>query len=138
MKLHLLALTTYWFTLVDPEGPVFSSVLDEFEDLEVKTGRCVSLLHKFPEQYSLVQTLAILGQSIVDDRKTQKVVLKALSRYNVQTAVPTCREYVFATDIQGMVRDGSPEAPLEQRMHVTINDDKSIRINYSRVKRQGS
>ncbi|KAJ1719108.1 hypothetical protein LPJ53_006068, partial [Coemansia erecta] len=132
-KLHSLgkkiALKVDW-SLVDPESSVFSSILDEFEDLEVKTGRCVSLLHKFPEQYSLVQTLVIQGQATVDDRKTQKVVLKALSRYNVQTAVPTCREYVFATDIQGMFRDGTLEAPLEQRMHVTINDDKSIRINY--------
>ncbi|KAJ2391854.1 hypothetical protein GGI05_002830, partial [Coemansia sp. RSA 2603] len=139
-KLHALgkkiALKVNW-SAVDPESSVFSSILDEFEDLEVKTGRCVSLLHKFPEQYSLVQTLVTHGQATVDDRKTQKVVLKALSKYNVQTAVPTCREYVFATDLQGMVRDGSPEAPLEQRMHVTINDDKSIRINYSRIKRQG-
>ncbi|KAJ2779343.1 hypothetical protein GGI15_003907 [Coemansia interrupta] len=140
-KLHSLgkkiALKVNWST-ADPESSVFSSILDEFEDLEVKTGRCVSLLHKFPEQYSLVQTLVTRGQATVDDRKTQKVVLKALSRYNVQTAAPTCREYVFTTDLRGMVRDGPREAPLEQRMHVTIGDDKSIRVNYSRVKRQAS
>ncbi|KAJ1819035.1 hypothetical protein LPJ75_001285, partial [Coemansia sp. RSA 2598] len=119
---------------VDPESPVFSSIMDDFEDLEVKTGRCVSLLHKFPEQYSLVEALVEHGQAVVDDRRIQKVVLKALSKYNILTAVPARREYVFTSNLpgQGAGRsDATSGAPLLQRMYVSADDDKSIRVNYS-------
>ncbi|KAJ2788321.1 hypothetical protein GGI18_003025, partial [Coemansia linderi] len=67
------------WTTADPENSMFSSLMDDLEDLEVQTSRCVSLLHKFPEQYSLVQALVANGQATVDDRKVQKAVLKALS-----------------------------------------------------------
>ncbi|KAI7831985.1 hypothetical protein BX661DRAFT_204269 [Kickxella alabastrina] len=77
-----IAFQVNW-SAVDPESSVFSSIMDDLEDLEVQTSRCVSLLHKFPEQYSLVQALVGRGQAIVEDRRVQKIVLKALSKYNI-------------------------------------------------------
>ncbi|KAJ2594404.1 hypothetical protein GGF39_004214, partial [Coemansia sp. RSA 1721] len=120
--LHLgkkIALQVNWLA-VDPESPVFSSIMDDFEDLEVKTGRCVSLLHKFPEQYSLVEALVEHGQAVVDDRKIQKVVLKSLSKYNILTAVPARREYIFTSNLLGLSAAGleADGAPLLQRMYV--------------------
>ncbi|KAJ1643429.1 hypothetical protein LPJ64_004792 [Coemansia asiatica] len=133
--LHLgkkIALQVNWLS-VDPESPVFSSIMDDIEDLEVKTGRCVSLLHKFPEQYLLVEALVEHGQAVVDDRRIQKVVLKSLSKYNILTAVPARREYVFTSSLlgPGAGKSEAASSPLVQRMYVAADDDKSIRVNYT-------
>ncbi|KAJ2489243.1 hypothetical protein IWW37_004169 [Coemansia sp. RSA 2050] len=134
------------WTAPDPENSMFSSLMDDLEDLEVQTSRCVSLLHKFPEQYSLVQALVANGQATVDDRKVQKVVLKALSRYNISSTAPTRREYVLSSNLLGLrpvVDAGSAkfdylaaESAVQQRMYVAIDDDRSIRVVYGRVKAQ--
>ncbi|KAI8321321.1 hypothetical protein GQ54DRAFT_276210 [Martensiomyces pterosporus] len=122
---------------VDPESPIYSSLLDGLEDLEVQASRCISLLHKFPEQYSLVERLVTCGRATVDDRKEQRVVLKSLSKHGISTMAPTRREYVFssqAPDLQPV----SDSNATTQRMHVAIEDDKSIRVVHSRVKVQGT
>ncbi|KAJ2740979.1 hypothetical protein GGI20_005502 [Coemansia sp. BCRC 34301] len=127
------------WTAVDPENAMFSSLMDDLEDLEVQTSRCVSLLHKFPEQYALVQTLVSCGQAIVDDRKVQKVVLKALARYNISGMAPTRREYVLSSDLLGLKPTTKADsAAQQQRMYVAIDDDRSIRVVYGRVKVQGT
>ncbi|KAJ1669812.1 tRNA dimethylallyltransferase, mitochondrial, partial [Coemansia sp. RSA 25] len=122
---------------VDPENSVFSSIMDDLEDLEVQTSRCVSLLHKFPEQYLLVQALVASGQATVDDRKVQKVVLKALARYNISSMAPSRREYVLSSNLLGLQPTaGGDSAVQQQRMYVAIDDDRSIRVVYGRVKVQ--
>ncbi|KAJ2832866.1 hypothetical protein GGI24_001068 [Coemansia furcata] len=133
------------WTAADPENSVFSSIMDDLEDLEVQTSRCVSLLHKFPEQYVLVQALVAGGQATVDDRKVQKVVLKALSRYNISSMAPTRREYVLSSNLLGLKPAGSSgpdhmsaDPEVRQRMYVAIDDDRSIRVVSGRVKVQGT
>ncbi|KAJ1891338.1 hypothetical protein LPJ66_006972 [Kickxella alabastrina] len=141
-----IAFQVNW-SAVDPESSVFSSIMDDLEDLEVQTSRCVSLLHKFPEQYSLVEALVGRGQAMVEDRKVQKIVLKALSKYNISTVAPACREYAFTSNLLGLRPDcgasvntemSSADVSVHQRMYVTIEEDKSIRVSYTRVKTQGS
>ncbi|KAJ2468405.1 tRNA dimethylallyltransferase, mitochondrial [Coemansia sp. RSA 2322] len=129
------------WTSVDPENPVFSSMMDDLEDLEVQTSRCVSLLHKFPEQYALVQALVSEGQALIDDRNVQKVVLKALSRFSILTAAPSRREYVLSSNLLGLEPATSAtsavpgvaarDPAMQQRMYVAIEDDKSIRVVYA-------
>ncbi|KAJ2610383.1 hypothetical protein H4S08_003634 [Coemansia sp. RSA 1365] len=119
----------------DPDDSVYGSVMDDLEALEVQTSRCVSLLCKFPGQYSLVETLVQQGRAIVDDRNTQKVVLKALSKYNILSATPARREYVFSANLYDTSVD---DLDVPQRMHVIIDDTKSIRVVYCRTKAQGT
>ncbi|KAJ2864457.1 hypothetical protein GGH94_002909 [Coemansia aciculifera] len=136
------------WTAADPENSMFSSIMDDLEDLEVQTSRCVSLLHKFPEQYLLVQALVASGQATVDDRRVQKVVLKALSRYNISSIAPTRREYVLSSNLLGLkpaITAGSvgsdhfpADTAVQQRMYVAIDDDRSIRVVSGRVKVQGA
>ncbi|KAJ2903288.1 hypothetical protein GGI21_004449, partial [Coemansia aciculifera] len=128
------------WSAVDPENSMFSAIMDDLEDLEVQTSRCVSLLHKFPEQYLLVQALVASGQAAVDDRKVQKVVLKALARYNISSMAPTRREYVLSSDLLGLkpASELDSASPQMQRMYVAIDDERSIRVVYSRAKVQGT
>ncbi|KAJ2805187.1 hypothetical protein H4R20_002192 [Coemansia guatemalensis] len=119
----------------DPDDSAYGSVMDDLEELEVQTSRCVSLLCKFPGQYSLVETLVQQGRAIVDDRNMQKVVLKALSKYNILSATPARQEYVFSADLHDANVDG---LDVPQRMHVVIDDTKSIRVVYCRTKAQGT
>ncbi|KAJ2714979.1 hypothetical protein H4R19_001450 [Coemansia spiralis] len=105
---------------VGPDSTVFGSLLDDLERLEVQTSRCVSLLSKFPAQYALVEAVVQRGRAAVGTRDAQKVVLRALSRFSILAAAPACREYTFTADL-----DGAP-----QRMHVAIEDDRSIRVMY--------
>ncbi|KAJ2079469.1 hypothetical protein H4R24_003767 [Coemansia sp. RSA 988] len=119
----------------DPDDTVYGSIMDDLEELEVQTSRCVSLLCKFPGQYSLVETLVQQGRAIVDDRNMQKIVLKALSKYSILSAAPVRREYVFSADLCDANLDGL-EVP--QRMNVIIDDTKSIRVVYCRTKAQGT
>ncbi|PIA18390.1 hypothetical protein COEREDRAFT_79863 [Coemansia reversa NRRL 1564] len=119
----------------DPDDSVYGSVMDDLEALEVQTSRCVSLLCKFPGQYSLVETLVQQGRAIVDDRNMQKAVLKALSKYNILSATPARREYVFSANLYDTNVDG---LDVPQRMHVIIDDAKSIRVVYCRTKTQGT
>ncbi|KAJ2767996.1 hypothetical protein IWQ57_003722 [Coemansia nantahalensis] len=107
---------------VSPDSPVFGALLDDLEDLEVQTSRCVSLLAKFPAQYALVDAVVQNGRAAVTARDAQKVVLRALSRFDILSAAPARREYTFTADLAG--------AP--QRMHVVIEDDRSIRVVYGR------
>ncbi|KAJ2825324.1 hypothetical protein IWW50_002905 [Coemansia erecta] len=115
------------WTNADPDNPMYGSIMDDLEDLEVQTSRCVSLLSKLPGQHSLVETLVMCGQAVVDDRAAQKTVLKALSKFNILTAQPTCREYVFTAKLH-------QNSEACQRMYVSIDDDKAIRVVYSRAK----
>ncbi|KAI9479011.1 Rab3 GTPase-activating protein catalytic subunit-domain-containing protein [Coemansia mojavensis] len=107
---------------VDADSPAYSSIMDCLENLEVQASRCVSLLGKFPGQYALVEQLVMYGQAMVDNRNAQKVVLKALSKYNILTSQPSNREYVFT-----LAKHAS------QQMYVAINDESSIRVVYNRA-----
>ncbi|KAJ1731251.1 hypothetical protein LPJ61_002620 [Coemansia biformis] len=114
---------------VDPDSAVFGSLMDDLEDLEVQTSRCVSLLCKFPGQYTLVEAVVQRGRASVATRDAQKVVLRALSKFNILSAAPARREYVFTADLKS-ADAACPGVP--QRMHVAIEDDKSIRVVYAR------
>ncbi|KAJ2161074.1 hypothetical protein GGF46_001745 [Coemansia sp. RSA 552] len=127
------ALHTDW-SAKDPDSPVYGLLMDDLEDLEVMASRCVSLLCKFPGQYVLVETLVKQGQVIVDDRSSQKAVLKALAKSNILTSVPASREYVFTADLQ--TRNDPAVPKLEQRMYTAITDDRSIRVVYGRSSTQ--
>ncbi|KAJ1846622.1 hypothetical protein LPJ70_001949 [Coemansia sp. RSA 2708] len=116
---------------VDSDSPEYASLLDGLEDLEVHTSRCVSLLAKLPAQYALVEALVTHGHAIVDDRAAQKTVLKTLAQFNILTAQPTSREYVFTARLQN-------NADAEQQMYVAIDDDRSIRVVYGRSTAQTS
>ncbi|KAJ2557587.1 hypothetical protein EV175_001255 [Coemansia sp. RSA 1933] len=129
-----IAVKVDWST-IDPESPVYSSIMDDLEELEVQTSRCVSLLYKFPEQYRLVEALVEDGQAIVDDRNVQKAVFKALSKHsNIMAASPESREYVFSADLPGVA---SAETDARQHMHVVIEENKTMRVVYGRAKIQG-
>ncbi|KAJ2631054.1 hypothetical protein H4R22_002240 [Coemansia sp. RSA 1290] len=112
---------------VDADSPAYSSIMDCLENLEVQASRCVSLLGKFPGQYALVEQLVMYGQAMVDNRNAQKVVLKALSKYNILTSQPSNREYVFT-----LAKHAS------QQMYVAINDESSIRVVYNRAQTRRS
>ncbi|KAJ1664049.1 hypothetical protein EV178_004420 [Coemansia sp. RSA 1646] len=130
-----IAVKVDWST-VDPESPVYSSIMDDLEELEVQTSRCVSLLYKFPGQYQLVEALVEDGQAIVDDRNVQKAVFKALSKHsNIMAASPESREYVFSADLPGIA---SVETDTRQHMHVAIEENKTMRVVYGRAKVQGT
>ncbi|KAJ2452414.1 hypothetical protein EV183_002929 [Coemansia sp. RSA 2336] len=107
---------------VDADSPAYSSIMDCLESLEVQVSRCVSLLGKFPGQYALVEQLVMCGQAVVDNRNAQKVVLKALSKYNILTSQPSNREYMF-----------SIATHASQQMYVAISDESSIRVVYNRA-----
>ncbi|KAJ2842816.1 tRNA dimethylallyltransferase, mitochondrial, partial [Coemansia erecta] len=125
-----IAVQVEWST-VDPESPVYSSIMDDLEELEVQTSRCVSLLYKFPGQYRLVEALVEDGQAIVDDRAVQKAVFKALSKHsNIMAASPESREYVFSADLPGI---SSAETDTRQHMHVVIEENKTMRVVYGRT-----
>ncbi|KAJ2316066.1 hypothetical protein IWW52_003834 [Coemansia sp. RSA 2704] len=115
----------------DSDSHEYASLLDGLEDLEVHTSRCVSLLAKLPAQYALVEALVTHGHAIVDDRAAQKTVLKTLAQFNILTAQPTSREYVFTARLQN-------NADAEQQMYVAIDDDRSIRAVYGRSTAQAS
>ncbi|KAJ1990155.1 hypothetical protein GGI25_004512 [Coemansia spiralis] len=130
-----IALKVDW-SAIDPESSVYSSIMDDLEELEVQTSRCVSLLYKFPKQYQLVEVLVENGQAIVDDRNVQKAVLKALSTHsNILAASPARREYAFSADLPGI---SSTDSDTQQRMHAVIEDDKTMRVVYGRAKVQGT
>ncbi|KAJ2494753.1 hypothetical protein GGI11_008717, partial [Coemansia sp. RSA 2049] len=134
-----IAVKVDWST-VDPESPVYSSIMDDLEDLEIQTSRCVSLLYKFPGQYRLVEALVDGGQAVVDDRNVQKAVFKALSKHsNIMAASPESREYVFSAGLSGVAStDADTGTDTRQRMHVSIEENKTIRVVYGRAKVQGT
>ncbi|KAJ2659752.1 hypothetical protein IWW48_003353 [Coemansia sp. RSA 1200] len=134
-----IAVKVDWST-VDPESPVYSSIMDDLEDLEIQTSRCVSLLYKFPGQYRLVEALVDGGQAVVDDRNVQKAVFKALSKHsNIMAASPESREYVFSAGLSGVApMDADTGTDTRQRMHVSIEENKTIRVVYGRAKVQGT
>ncbi|KAJ2380811.1 hypothetical protein H4S02_006506, partial [Coemansia sp. RSA 2611] len=54
-----------------------------------------------------------------------------LAQFNILTAQPTSREYVFTARLQN-------NADAEQQMYVAIDDDRSIRVVYGRSTAQTS
>ncbi|KAJ1948702.1 hypothetical protein FBU59_001471 [Linderina macrospora] len=127
-----------WAT-ADPDSPAYSAILDDVETLEVQTSRCIALLHKFPDQLKLVERLVCSGQTSVDDRREQRVVLKALGQFNISAMAPRRREYVFTANTLGVAAVGQEAGKVNkfaQRMHVVIEEDSSIRVVTSRTKTQ--
>ncbi|KAJ1956032.1 hypothetical protein EC988_001558, partial [Linderina pennispora] len=129
------------WTTADPDSPAYSSILDDIESLEVQTSRCIALLHKFPDQLRLVERLVCSGQTSVDDRREQRVVLKALGQFNIAAMAPKRREYVFTANTLGIgssSEEASETSRFAQRMHVVIEEGSSIRVVNSRTKAQCS
>ncbi|KAJ2590097.1 hypothetical protein IWW49_002186 [Coemansia sp. RSA 1797] len=114
----------------DPDSPMYASLMDDIEHLEVQTSRCISLLGKFPGQTALVEALVMHGQTVVDDRPTQKAVLKALAKFNILASVPVGREYVFTA----RVTSGSDAS---HQMYVEVDDNKAVRVVYKRSRALG-
>ncbi|KAJ2785234.1 hypothetical protein H4R18_000685 [Coemansia javaensis] len=113
----------------DPDSPVYSSLMDDLEALEVQTSRCVSLLCKFPDQYALAEAVVQHGQAPVATRDAQKVVLRALARLGIPSAPPARREYVFSAQLR---RPEAPELAVPQRMYAAVEGERSLRVVYGR------
>ncbi|KAF9155433.1 Rab3 GTPase-activating protein catalytic subunit [Linnemannia schmuckeri] len=75
-------------------------VIAKFKQVEQTVGHVVSLLRKFPEQYSLVERILKDSESVVEDGTERDCVFTVFSAGGFTKTVfpkPTCREFVMET-----------------------------------------
>ncbi|KAG0278515.1 Rab3 GTPase-activating protein catalytic subunit [Linnemannia exigua] len=75
-------------------------IIAKFKQAEQTVGRVVSLLRKFPEQFSLVERILKDSESVVEDGTERDCVLTVFSAAGFAKTVfpkPTCREFVMET-----------------------------------------
>ncbi|KAF9124212.1 Rab3 GTPase-activating protein catalytic subunit [Mortierella sp. 14UC] len=75
-------------------------IIAKFKEAEQTVGRVVSLLRKFPEQFSLVERILKDSESVVEDGTERECVFTVFSAAGFAKTVfpkPSCREFVMET-----------------------------------------